>query len=78
MQIARDRFLDDTRQFGVSVSMQTRTPEMHSLLADAPEDVRERVGEILAAALDQVQHVIAPLLDRRTPPSPAAPFGCGT
>ena len=33
MEIARERFLDDTRRFHLTISLRSRTPEMHSTLS---------------------------------------------
>jgi hypothetical protein len=61
MTITRERCLDDTSLHCVSIAFQTRTREMHSLLADAPDDVKERLGEILTRALDEIEATLAPV-----------------
>jgi hypothetical protein len=58
MVISRERHLDDTARYHVALTLQTRTHEMHSLLSDAPDDVRVRLGEILVEALDHVEAVL--------------------
>lgn len=65
MIIARERYLDDSSDFHVTVSIVTRTGIMHSLLSNVPESTREAVSDILVEALDRVQeqlraHVAAP------------------
>lgn len=78
MIISRDRHLDDSSQFHLTLALQTRTPEMHSLFSDAPDDVRDRVGEVLALALDQVHAILRPLADARRGRAETGSFGCGT
>jgi hypothetical protein len=78
MMISRERHLDDTARHRVALVLQTATTEMHSLLADAPDDVREQVGDALIRALDAVEAALKPLLDRRTDAQATTDFGCGT
>ena len=78
MQIARERFLDDSSQFAVSLVLQTRTTEMHSLLSDAPPDVRDAIGATLAQALDQVPALLRERVAARQAAPGATSFGCGT
>jgi hypothetical protein len=77
MIISRERYLDDGPLHHVGLVLQTRTREMHSLLSDAPEDVRERIGDILVHALDEVQAVLTPALVA-PPRQGTSAFGCGT
>jgi hypothetical protein len=58
MEIARERFLDDTRRFHLTISLRSRTPEMHSALSGLTPDERDAVGGALARALDEIQAVI--------------------
>jgi hypothetical protein len=62
MEIARERFLDDTRRYHVTLSVRSRTTEMHSALSALSPDERERLGAALAHALDEIQRVVAPHL----------------
>ena len=62
MEIARERFLDDTRRFHVTLSVRSRTTEMHSALSALSPEERERVGAALAHALDAIQGVVVPHL----------------
>jgi hypothetical protein len=59
MEIARERFLDDTRRFHLTISLRSRTTEMHSALSALSPDQRDAVGLALARALDQIQEVMA-------------------
>lgn len=65
MIIARERYLDDTSDLHVTLSLTTRTGVMHSLLSNVPESVRETVSDILVQALDRVQEQLTPHLVRR-------------
>jgi hypothetical protein len=65
MEIARERFLDDTRQYHVTLMLRSRTTEMHSLLTALTSDERDRVGAALARALDDIVAVVAPRLTAR-------------
>jgi hypothetical protein len=59
MEIARERFLDDTRRFHLTISLRSRTTEMHSALSALSPDLRDAVGLALARALDQIQELVA-------------------
>ena len=59
MEIARERFLDDTRRFHLTISLRSRTTEMHSALSALSPDQRDAVGLALARALDQIQTLVA-------------------
>jgi hypothetical protein len=54
MEIARERFLDESRQYHVTLTLRSRTTEMHSLLTALNSDERERVSAALARALDEI------------------------
>ena len=58
MEIARERFLDDTRRFHLTLSLRSRTPEMHSVLSGLSADERDAVAVALARALDEIQGVL--------------------
>ena len=69
MEIARERFLDDTRLYHVTLSLRSRTTETHSLLTSLSSDERDAVGVALARALDEISAVVA---RRLKPPSEPA------
>jgi hypothetical protein len=69
MEIARERFLDDSRQFHLTLTLRSRTTETHSLLTALSSDERDAVGLALARALDEISAVVR----QRVTPSPAAP-----
>lgn len=60
MEIARERFLDDTRRFHVTLGLRSRTTEMHSVLSSLTRDERDAIAVALARALDEVAKVVAP------------------
>jgi hypothetical protein len=69
MEIARERFLDDSRQFHLTLTLRSRTTETHSLLTGLSSDERDAVGLALARALDEISAVVR----QRVTPSAAAP-----
>ncbi len=74
MEIARDRFLDESRLYHLSLSLRSRTTEMHSVLSALSGEEREAVGAALARALDEIQLVVAARLaserERLAQPTP--------
>jgi hypothetical protein len=71
MEIARERFLDDSRSHHLTLTLRSRTTESHSLLTSLSGDERDAVGRALARALDEISAVVARRLPRQ-PGSPAA------
>jgi hypothetical protein len=74
MEIARERFLDESRQYHLSLSLRSRTTEMHSVLSALSGEERDAVGAALARALDEIQAVVGSRLkserDRLSQPIP--------
>lgn len=70
MEIARERFLDDSRLYHVTLTLRSRTTDAHSLLTALSHDEREAVGRALARALDEISAVVADRLP--PPPGPSA------
>ena len=68
MEIARERFLDDSRQYHLTLMLRSRTTETHSLLTSLSSDERDEVGSALARALDEISAVVG----RRLQGQPAA------
>jgi hypothetical protein len=58
MEISRERFLDDSRRYHLTLSVRSRTTEMHSLLSGLSSDQRDAVSAALARALDEIQTVV--------------------
>lgn len=66
MIIARERYLDDTTDLHVTLSLTTRTGVMHSLLSNVPDSVRETISDILVDALDRLEDQLKPHIVRPT------------
>jgi hypothetical protein len=66
MEIARERFLDDSRLYHLTLTLRSRTTETHSLLTSLTSDERDAVSVALAKALDEISAVMA----RRRPSHP--------
>ena len=60
MEIARERFLDDTRTYHLSIGVRSRTTEAHSLLSGLTPDEREQVNGAIVRALDEIERVVKP------------------
>ena len=58
MEISRERFLDDSRRYHLTLSVRSRTTEMHSLLSGLSADQKDAIGAVLARALDEIQTVV--------------------
>jgi len=57
MEIARERFLDDSRSYHMTLTLRSRTTEMHSLLTALTSEERDAVNIALARALDDIRAV---------------------
>ena len=68
MEIARERFLDDTRTYHLSIGIRSRTTAAHSLLTSLTDDERAQVSAAIVRALDEVEQVV-----RRHLPTTTAP-----
>jgi hypothetical protein len=63
MEILRERFLDDSKLYHLSLALRSRTTEMHSVMSALTTDERDAVGAALARALDEISTVISPRLE---------------
>ena len=63
MEIARERFLDDTRTYHVTIGVRSRTTQAHSVLTSLTSEERAEINDAIIAALDRV----AVILRRRLP-----------
>jgi hypothetical protein len=68
MEIARERFLDESRRHHLTLTLRSRTTEAHSLLTSLSSDERDAVSLALAKALDEISAVVT----RRREPLPAS------
>jgi len=60
MEIARERFLDDSRTYHLTISVRSRTTPAHSVLSALTPDQREKVNLALVAAMDQIERIVRP------------------
>jgi hypothetical protein len=58
MEIVRERFLDESRDYHVTLGLRTRTTEMHSVLSALTPVEREQVGHAIVQALDDIERLI--------------------
>ena len=58
MEIVRERFLDGSRDYHVTLGLRSRTTEMHSVLSALTPAERERVGHAIVQALDDIERLI--------------------
>lgn len=65
MEIARERFLDPTRDYHLTLSLRSRTTPMHSALTALTAEEREQVSRTLARALDEIAAVVQAHLGER-------------
>jgi hypothetical protein len=62
MEIARERFLDDSRTYHLTIGVRSRTTEAHSLLTALTPEEREQISTAIVKAMDQIEHIIRPHL----------------
>jgi hypothetical protein len=63
MEISRERFLDDSRTYHVSIGIRSRTTQAHSLLTSLTPDERQQVSDAIVKAMDQIEKIVRPHLD---------------
>ena len=62
MEISRERFLDDSRTYHLTIGIRSRTTAAHSLLSSLTPDEREQVGAAIVTAMDQIEKIVRPHL----------------
>jgi hypothetical protein len=62
MIIARERYLDESSNLHLTLSLATRTGVMHSLLSNVPEAERSAVSDTLVRALNDIEQRLKPYL----------------
>lgn len=62
MEIARERFLDDSRTYHLTVGIRSRTTAAHSLLSGLTDEERAQVSAAIVRALDEVEGILRPRL----------------
>jgi truncated hemoglobin YjbI len=65
MEIARERFLDQGRDYHLTLAVRSRTTPMHSALTALTPEERERVAAVLGRALDEIAAVLGPHVPAR-------------
>lgn len=63
MEILRERFLDDSKLYHVTLALRSRTSEMHSVLTALSAEERDAVGAALVKALDEIGNVVRARLE---------------
>lgn len=58
MEIARERFLDDSRTYHLTAGIRSRTTAAHSLLSALSDDERAQVSAAIVHALDEVERIM--------------------
>lgn len=58
MEIARERFLDESRHYHLTLAIRSRTTEMHSVLTSLSAEEREAVSAAIARALDEIGGIL--------------------
>ncbi|MBM3781872.1 MAG: hypothetical protein FJW29_09420 [Acidobacteria bacterium] len=66
MELARERFLDPSRDYHLTLVLRSRTTPMHSVLTALTPEEKARVAEILSTAFSEIEAVVRPHL-----PTPA-------
>jgi hypothetical protein len=62
MEIARERFLDDSRTYHLTIGVRSRTTEAHSLMSALTPDEREQVSAAIVAAMNRIEEIVRPHL----------------
>jgi hypothetical protein len=62
MEIARERFLDDSRTYHLTIGLRSRTTAAHSLLTSLTPDEREQVSNAIVKAMDEIENLLRPHL----------------
>lgn len=65
MVIARERYLDDTTRYLLTLALQSRTAEMHGVLTALTPEQEAAVAGVLVRALDELAALTARLVPAR-------------
>ena len=65
MKIARERYLDDSTQWSMSLELWTRTASMHSAMDALSPEQRQAIGDVIASALDRIARIVEPVAIER-------------
>ncbi|MFM8536097.1 MAG: hypothetical protein ACKOEC_21385 [Acidimicrobiia bacterium] len=58
MEISRERFLDDSRSYHLTIGIRSRTTAAHSLLSALSAEEREQVSTAIVKAMDQIEKIV--------------------
>lgn len=58
MEISRERFLDDSRTYHLTIGIRSRTTAAHSLLSALTAEEREQVSTAIVKAMDQIEKIV--------------------
>ena len=58
MEIARERFLDDSRTYHLTIGVRSRTTEAHSLLTSLTPEEKAQVNSAIVAAMDHIERIV--------------------
>lgn len=58
MEISRERFLDDSRTYHLTIGIRSRTTAAHSLLSALTQDEKEQVSAAIVKAMDQIEKIV--------------------
>ena len=62
MEITRERFLDDSRSYHLTIGIRSRTTAAHSLLSALSPEEREQVSAAIVDAMNQIEKIVQPHL----------------
>ena len=62
MEIARERFLDESRTYHFTIGVRSRTTAAHSLLTSLTPEEREQISIAIVKAMDQIEKIVRPHL----------------
>ena len=65
MEIARERFLDESRTLHLTIGVRSRTTQAHSLLTSLSPEEREQVSHAIVKAMDQIEKIVRPHVTAR-------------
>lgn len=66
MKITRERYLDDSDRWLLTLDLVSRTPEMHSALDALSPEAREALGDVLVEALEKAARIVEPVTVERS------------
>ena len=58
MEISRERFLDDSRTYHLTIGIRSRTTAAPSLLSALTQDEKDQVSAAIVKAMDQIEKIV--------------------